>query len=139
MFIDFMQTGGNPEVKKMLELRFYQRVFLRVAARFKYVYAVYPRGYSKSFLAVLTMMIRAILYPGAKLFTVAGGKEQSAGILSGKVDEICRLIPALNKEIDWRRGKTLVGKDSVKYVFKIIRICQIHHVLNGLPSTIAFI
>lgn len=74
MFIDFMQTGGNPEVKKMLELRFYQRVFLRVAARFKYVYAVYPRGYSKSFLAVLTMMIRAILYPGAKLFTSAGGK-----------------------------------------------------------------
>lgn len=44
MFVDFLQTGGDPEIKKMLELRFYQRVFLRVAARFKYVYAVYPRG-----------------------------------------------------------------------------------------------
>ena len=34
------------------------------------------------------------------------------------MSEICRLIPAFNKEIDWRRGKTQVGKDTVKYVFK---------------------
>lgn len=118
MFIDFMQTGGNPEVKKMLELRFYQRVFLRVAARFKYVYAVYPRGYSKSFLAVLTMMIRAILYPGAKLFTSAGGKAQAAGILSEKVQELCKLVPALEKELDLRPGKTKQSKDYCYYLFK---------------------
>ena len=30
---------------------------------------------SKSFLAVLVLMIRAILYPGARLFSTAGGKE----------------------------------------------------------------
>jgi hypothetical protein len=82
------------------------------------VYAVFPRAYSKSFLTVMSMMLRCILYPDAHLFVTSGGKEQGASILSSKVTEICKLIPALNKEIDWRRGKTLVGKDSVKYVFK---------------------
>ena len=63
-------------------------------------------------------MVRCILYPDAHLFVTSGGKEQGASILSSKVAEICKLIPALGREIDWRRGKTLVGKDSVKYVFK---------------------
>jgi hypothetical protein len=53
--------------------------------RYKYVYSVFPRAYSKSFLAVLILMIRAILYPGAKLFSTAGGKEQAAQILQEKV------------------------------------------------------
>ena len=66
----------------------------------------------------MALMIRCILYPGAHLFVTSGGKEQSASILSSKVGEICRLIPAFNREIDWGRGKTLVGKDSVRYLFK---------------------
>jgi hypothetical protein len=44
-------------------------------------------------------MIKCILYPGCRIFTVAGGKEQSASILQAKVDELCRLIPALANEI----------------------------------------
>ena len=70
-----MQTGGRTDVKLTFKLFFYQRVFLRVSMRYKYVYAVFPRAYSKSFLAVLVLMIRAILYPGARLFSTAGGKE----------------------------------------------------------------
>lgn len=75
LFVDFMQTGGKPELAEKLtfKLFFYQRVFLRVVMRFKYVYCVFPRAYSKSFLAVLTLMIRAILYPRAHLFSTAGG------------------------------------------------------------------
>ena len=72
MFVDYLQTAGKEGVKKGLELRFYQRIFIRVAMRYRYVYAVYPRGYSKSFLAVLILILRAILYPGAKLFTEIG-------------------------------------------------------------------
>ena len=75
LFVDFMQTGGDATKKVTFHLFFYQRVFLRVAMRYKYVYAVYPRAYSKSFLSVLILMIRAILYPRAKLFSTAGGKE----------------------------------------------------------------
>ena len=50
-------------------------------------------------MSVMALMLKAILYPGAKLFSVAGGKEQSAEILSSKVQEICTLIPAISKEI----------------------------------------
>lgn len=63
-------------------------------------------------------MIRCILYPGCKLFVTSGGKEQAAGILKEKVQEICTLIPAFKREIDWTRGVTLEGKDYCKYVFK---------------------
>ena len=52
------------------------------------------------------------------MFVTSGGKEQAASILHDKVTEICTLIPAFRREIDWRRGKTLEGKDKVKYIFK---------------------
>ena len=113
-----MQDGGDPTRKKELKFYFYQRVFLRAAMRYRYVYAVYPRAYSKSFLSVLVLMIRCILYPGAKLFSTAGGKEQAASILKEKVTEICTLVPAFNREINWGRGVTLEGKDYCKYVFR---------------------
>ena len=35
-----------------------------------------------------------------------------------KVDEICNLIPAIAREIDWSQGKTTKAKDNVKYKFK---------------------
>ena len=44
LFVDFMQTGGDPDKKLTFNLFFYQRVFLRVAIRYKYVYAVFPRA-----------------------------------------------------------------------------------------------
>ena len=119
LFVDFMVRGANAEEKDG-EFRFYyyQRVFLRCVMRYQYVYAVFPRAYSKSFLSVMALMIRCILYPGAHLFVTSGGKEQGASILHDKIEEICRLIPSLKKEIDWGRGKTLEGKDKVRYVFK---------------------
>ena len=51
-------------------------------------------AYSKSFLSVMVLMIRCILYPGAHLFVTSGGKEQGASILHDKIHEICDLIPA---------------------------------------------
>ena len=113
LFVDFMKGPDNT-----FNLFFYQRVFMRAAMRHKYVYAVFPRAYSKSFLAVMILMIRCILYPRCKLFVTSGGKEQAAGIMKEKVKEICTLIPAFEKEIDWGRGKSMEGKDYCKYVFK---------------------
>ena len=112
LFIDFMAQGTT------FELFYYQRVFLRGVIRHKYFYGVFPRAYSKSFLSMLILMIRCILYPGAKLFVTSGGKEQSAGIIKDKIQEICSMIPAFEREIDYGRGKTLLGKDYVKIVFK---------------------
>lgn len=113
LFVDFMKGPDNT-----FNLFFYQRIFMRAAMRHKYVYAVFPRAYSKSFLAVMILMIRCILYPRCKLFVTSGGKEQAAGIMKEKVKEICTLIPAFEKEIDWGRGKSMEGKDYCKYVFK---------------------
>ena len=119
MFIDFLQTGRDGEIpKEGLRFFFYQRIFLRIALRYRQVYAVFPRGYSKSFLAVLSLMIRCILYPGAKLFSSAGGKSQAASILKEKVDELCKLVPALERELDLRPGKTRQSKDYCIYMFK---------------------
>ena len=118
LFVDFMVRGNNEPKDGEFKFYFYQRVFLRSVMRFQYVYAVFPRAYSKSFLTVMALMIRCILYPGAHLFVTSGGKEQGASILSSKVQEICRLIPSFEREIDWRRGQTQEGKDRVVYKFK---------------------
>ena len=97
LFIDFLVRGSRTEVyENEFQFYFYQRVFLRAVMRHQYTYAVFPRAYSKSFLSVMCLMIRCILYPRANLFVTSGGKEQASGILRDKVQEICALIPALS-------------------------------------------
>ena len=73
IFVEFL-CGDNPE---NFHLFFYQRVFLRAIMRHRYAYATYPRAYSKSFLSVLVLMLRCILFPGAHLFVTTGGKERT--------------------------------------------------------------
>ena len=119
MFVDFLQTGKDGKIPDNgLKFYFYQRVFLRAAMRYKYVYMVFPRAYSKSFLSVLVLMCRCILYPRCKLFVTSGGKEQAAGIVKEKVNELCTLVPALERELDLRPGKTRQSKDYCIFVFK---------------------
>ena len=119
MFVDFLQTGRDGQIPENgLRFYFYQRVFLRAAMRYKYVYMVFPRAYSKSFLSILVLMCRCILYPRAKLFVTSGGKEQAAGIVKEKVNEVCTLVPASDRELDRRPGRTREGKDYVCYMFK---------------------
>ena len=119
MFVDFLQTGRDGEIPENgLRFYFYQRVFLRAAMRYKYVYMTFPRAYSKSFLSVLVLMCRCVLYPRCKLFVTSGGKEQAAGIIKEKVNEICALVPAFENELDLRPGKTRQSKDYCIFVFK---------------------
>ena len=102
----------------VFKFRFTQRVFLRIIMRHKYVYAVFPRGFSKSFLAMMALMLRAILFPGSHLSITTGGKEQAASITIAKVEEICKMIPALSNELDWSRGASKKSKDNVHYIFR---------------------
>ena len=125
IFVDYL-CSLNPD--NTFHFFYYQRVYLRAVMRYKYTFCTFPRAFSKSFLAVLCLMIKCILYPGCRIFTVAGGKEQSASILQAKVDELCRLIPALANEIIWDtrtnnktsiiKAKTRTTRDSVIYTFK---------------------
>ena len=71
LFIDDLLKDANPH---NFHFYFYQRIFLRVVMRHRYVYATFPRAYSKSFLSMLVLMLRAILYPGSHLFVTTGGK-----------------------------------------------------------------
>lgn len=115
MFVEFLCGESNPE---NFQLFFYQRVFLRAAMRHRYMYATFPRAYSKSFLSVLILMIRCVLFPNGHLFVTTGGKEQAAGIAREKVEELCKLIPGLHHEIDWSRGASKASKNMVEYKFK---------------------
>lgn len=113
LLIDYMKGPDST-----FNFFFYQRIFLRVVMRHRYVYATFPRAYSKSFLSMMVLMLRCILYPGSDLFVTTGGKEQATSITIAKIEEICRLIPALSNEINWQRGISKKSKDNVNYVFK---------------------
>ena len=115
MFVEFLCGENNPE---NFHLFFYQRLFLRAVMRHRYAYATFPRAYSKSFLSVLILMLRCVLFPGAHLFVTTGGKEQAAGIAREKAEELCKLIPGLKNEIDWTRGASKASKNMVEYLFK---------------------
>ena len=69
IFVDFIK--GKDSTFNFL---FYQRIFLRIVMRHRYVYATFPRAYSKSFLSMMALMIRCILYPNSHLFVTTGGK-----------------------------------------------------------------
>ena len=113
LLIDFMKGPDST-----FRFYYYQRVFIRVAMRHRYTYATFPRAFSKSFLSMMVLMLRCILYPGSELFVTTGGKEQAASITIAKIQEICKLIPSLNNEINWTRGVSKKSKDDVNYVFK---------------------
>ena len=69
LLVDFMKGEDST-----FQFYFYQRIFLRVVMRHRYVYATFPRAYSKSFLSMMVLMLRCILYPGSQLFVTTGGK-----------------------------------------------------------------
>lgn len=113
LFVDFAK--GPDSTFKFLT---YQRVFLRCVMRHRFVYATFPRAYSKSFLSVMALMLRCTFYPNSHLFVTTGGKQQAASITMAKVEQICHLLPFFQKQITWERGKTTKGRDNVRYVWK---------------------
>lgn len=56
------------------KFRYTQRVFLRAIMRHRYTYATFTRGFSKSFLSVMALILKAVLFPGSHLFVTTGGK-----------------------------------------------------------------
>lgn len=112
IFIDQVMKPKNSN----FEFFFYQRLLLRAFARNRYVFATFTRAFSKSFLGILFQMIKCLLYPGAKVFIVAGSKEQAASIAREKVEEIFELFPAFRYET--YEKKIQFQKDYVRVPFK---------------------
>ena len=120
LYIDFCNSCAlqqDPK-RKVLKLYTYQRMFLRQAMRYRHIYAVFPRAYSKSFLSVLVLMLRCIFYPGCHLFVTTGGKEQATGIVREKAEELCKLVPGLANEVNFDRGKSKSSKEEFTFLFK---------------------
>lgn len=70
----------DPHKKPWKGFKFYhfQRVTLRALMRHRKVYIVFSRGFSKSFLSMMALMLKAILYPNSELFITTGGKARNA-------------------------------------------------------------
>ena len=113
LYIDKIK-GPNSTFKFYL----FQRVLLRIQMRYRFTYATYPRAYSKSMMTIFSLMLKAIFYPGSQLFVSTGGKEQAASITLAKIEELCRLIPPLQDELNFEKGQTKRNKQDLKYVFK---------------------
>ena len=109
IFIDMISAEDCP-----FNLFFYQRLFLRIVFRYKYVYVTFTRAFSKSFLSIMALYLKCMFYPGSKLFICSGGKEQAADIAKEKLGEIWEWWPCLEKEV----SKVHSEKDYVKVLFK---------------------
>lgn len=84
LLVDFMKGPDST-----FNFYFYQRIFLRVVMRHRYTYATFPRAYSKSFLSMMVLMLRCVLYPNSQLFVTTGGKLIIYLIFYKEEHEIC--------------------------------------------------
>lgn len=107
-FIDYIL----PEDSKF-NLYPFQRIFLRVMARYKKVYITATRGTSKSFLNILSMYLKCIFFPNIKLSLVAPQKDQASQIAQQNIEAIWNFMPLLQKEAK----KTTFAKDFTRIVF----------------------
>ena len=116
LFLDLIK----PEASSFT-LFFYQRIVLRAIMRFKEVYVVACRAFSKSFLVILAMILQCIFIPGTKRFICAPSKNQSAQIAKEKIFEIYNNWPLLRREIvggDISETPGNFGKDYVTLKFR---------------------
>ena len=116
LFLDLIRpTSSN------FTLFFYQRIVLRAIMRFKEVYVVACRAFSKSFLTILAMYLQCVFIPGTKRFICAPAKNQSAQIAKEKIFEIYNNWPLLRREIvggDITDTPGNFGKDYVTLKFR---------------------
>lgn len=109
-FIDYIQPEDST-----FKLYPFQRIFLRVMARYKKVYITATRGTSKSFLNILSMYLKCIFFPNIKLSLVAPQKDQASQIAQQNIEAIWTFMPLLQKECK-AKGVTF-AKDYTRLKF----------------------
>lgn len=119
-FIDIVKRKNT----YLQEIFFYQRVFLRVMARFQKVSGIFVRAYSKSFLNFIAINMKAMWQPMSKLFLCADTKKQAAMITKEKMSEVYYLIPFFVNELDiadfdkQKQHYSTGGDDQAKIKFR---------------------
>lgn len=107
-FIDYVLDDDST-----FQLYPFQRIFLRVMARYKKVYITATRGTSKSFLNILSMYLKCIFFPNIKLSLVAPQKDQASQIAQQNIEAIWNFVPILQKEVK----KHQFAKDFTRLTF----------------------
>lgn len=110
-FIDYLLEDDST-----FELYPFQRIYLRIMARYQKVYITATRGTSKSFLNILSLYLKCMFFPGIKLSVVAPQKDQASEITQENINAIWNFIPTLKDEIK-PKGETF-AKDFTRLKFK---------------------
>ena len=92
----------------------YQRIFLRACMRYTNLFITAARATSKTFLSILAKYLQCMFLPNHVGSIVAPNKQQASKITKQKIEEIWRLWPLLDKEVE----KANFGKDYVDLFFK---------------------
>ena len=92
----------------------YQRIFLRACMRYTNIFITAARATSKTFLSILAKYLQCMFLPNHVGSIVAPNKQQASKITRQKIEEIWRLWPLLEKELE----KANFGKDYVDLFFK---------------------
>ena len=124
IFVDHMK-GEN----SIFKFRPFQRILLRCFFRYKYVYVVFARGFSKTFTSILGSLLICVLYPNSQLFVTSESKTQAASLIQAKQTELLRLLPFLANEFKLGRGEG--GKQTDD---RTLLICKNGSMFDNLPA-----
>lgn len=111
MFVDEVLVPTDSNFK----LLFTQRIFMRAMMRFKAVHITAARGFSKTFISVLALVLKAIFQPHSEIAITAPTKTQAAQIGRQKMQELLTRFPLLKNELI---GEGNFGKDYAKLTFR---------------------
>ena len=110
-FVDEILTPSESNFK----LLFSQRIFLRSMMRFNSIHITAARGFSKTFLSVLALMLKCIFQPRSQIAITAPSKTQATEIGTEKMKELLVRFPLLENEL---KGPGTFGKDYAALNFK---------------------
>jgi len=113
-FPDLWYDLIKPE-KGGMRLDLDQRVFLRAMSRFVSTYGVFPRGFGKTMLELMSIYHTCIWFPDITIAMSAQTKENAASISEEKHNEIMKWFPLMKNELAKSPSFT---KDSVEVIFK---------------------
>ena len=116
-------------------LFFYQRIFIRACMRFKELYVVACRAFSKSFISILAIFLQCVFIPGTRRFICAPNKKQGAQIAKEKLVEIFSRWPLLRREIFGGDREETPGNYGQDYVLLNFRNGSTFEVCGALEST----
>lgn len=112
-FPDLFYDLITPE-KGGMRLDLDQRVFLRSMSRFVSTYGVFPRGFGKTMLELMSIYHTCIFFPDITISMSAQTKENAASISEDKHKELMKFYPLLQNEL---AGKPSFTKDGVEVTF----------------------